>query len=148
MSWFLIASSAIMYKKFPRKDFAFVFLFVDFLNTNLYYLFGDAFHFFMISDDPMLYVSLALLQSIIIPLTIAIMINVSVQNQVMSRKAAVQLAAIGALVCLELMSHLLLLITYHGFLTAIWLFLYRLVLFYMAYLALKCFKRMCSYGLY
>ncbi|WP_261300547.1 hypothetical protein [Paenibacillus andongensis] len=136
-----------MHKKFPPKDLAFLFLIVDFLNTNLYYLFGDAFHVFDISKDPSRYVSFSLLQSLIIPNVIAIMANASIQSQAVTGKLAVQLAAIGVLVGLELMSHLLLLITYHQFHTAIWLIFYRLVLFYMAYLALKGFKRMCSHAI-
>ncbi|MFD0693150.1 hypothetical protein ACFQZT_03510 [Paenibacillus sp. GCM10027628] len=144
--WFLFASTVATHKKFPHKDLAFMFLSVDFLNTNLYYLFDDAFHVFDLSKDPSRYVSFALLQSLIIPNVIAILVNLSIQSQAVTRKLVVQLAAIGVLVGLELMSHLLLLITYHGFLKAIWLSLYRVALFYMAYFALKCFKRMCSHA--
>ncbi|WP_248929991.1 hypothetical protein [Paenibacillus hamazuiensis] len=126
------------------RHLAFVFLFIDFLNTNLYYLAGETFKWFKMSEEPLLYVSFSLLQSLIYPLIVAIAVTAYPLAGFAAKKASVLLLSCCLLLGLELLTRYLKIITYDGTGLMIALLGYRLLLLIAAFIALKCFKRMCA----
>lgn len=146
LCWFLIASFIVFAKKAAPRQLAFVLLIVDFVNTNLYYLFGETFHFFKISEKAPLYVSFSLQQSVIIPLFVAIMVIASSEALSFTGKAALHFVSVCFLIGLEALSSLFTIITFQSTLAMVLLLVYRLLLFYLSFPALKLFKRMCSHS--
>lgn len=146
LSWLLVASSAALAIRMYRIEFAFVFLLVNFANTNLYYLMGDNFHIFEISEDPKRYLSFALIQSVIVPLFSAVMIHQLLRTSSISRKAAIFLTAFVLLIGTEALSVLTHIVVYDRLRVFLWLTVYRLLLLILPLFALRYFRRMCSYS--
>jgi|GEM_PF-3800125 len=91
ISWILGAIAIVLKDKFLRQEFAFTWTVANFINTNLFYLFGERFHFFELSKNPLCYVSFSLIQSVITPLFIAIMINLRPLARSTSAQAALHI---------------------------------------------------------
>ncbi len=143
LCWLLLAS-AMSVKKIPNQEFAFVFLIVNFINTNLSYVFGDTLHLFGIAKEAHRYVSFSLLQSIMIPLFIAIMINLLYLVRTFSKKILVHLFAIGFLIGTEALSYFTNIVSYSEKHVWIWLIGYKLLLFFLAFAMLRSFRWVCS----
>lgn len=146
LSWLLIASTAALVNQIYRLEFAFALLLVNFTNTNLFYLMGDCFHVFEISKDPHRYVSFSLIQSVIIPLLLAVMIDSLLRTSSVSRRAAIFFSAFVLLLGIEALSVLTHIIVYNQFRIFLWLAVYRLLLLILPLIALRYFRRMCSHS--
>ncbi|MCY9660152.1 hypothetical protein P5G65_03720 [Paenibacillus chondroitinus] len=146
LCWLLVATSAALKTKFSNREFSFIYLLVAFIDTNLYYLFGETFHVFEISKNPWNYVSFSLIQSIIIPLFIAIMITLWRLARSVPAKVGVQVGAITFIVGMETLSFLLKIVIYSDLTVLCWLIAYRLVLFYLQFVTIRFFRRMCSHS--
>jgi hypothetical protein len=143
--WLLFGILITLAKKMPHKHLAFVFLIVDFMNTNIAYLLADPFNFYKMSKDPLLYVSFSLYQSLVIPALMVIIIYAFYHYHALPKKTAVIFISAGTLVSFDFISRYLKLFTYDGLWHLAVLFGYRLILLYLTILALKCFRRMCKY---
>lgn len=146
LCWVLVATSIALKSKFSNREFSIIYLLVAFIDTNLYYLFGETFHVFEISKNPWNYVSFSLIQSIIIPLFIAIMINLWRLASSVPAKVGVQVGAIIFIVGMETLSFLLKIVIYSDLTVLCWLIAYRLVLFYLQFVTIRFFRRMCSHS--
>ncbi|MBP1963123.1 FlaA1/EpsC-like NDP-sugar epimerase [Paenibacillus aceris] len=146
LCWILVATSAVLKSKFSNQEFSFICLLVAFIDTNLYYLFGETFHFFEISKNPLNYVSFSLIQSIIIPLFIAIMINLWQLASSVSTKVSIHAGSIIFLIGMETLSLLLKIVIYSEIKILCWLIVYRLLLFYMQFVTISYFRRMCNHS--
>lgn len=144
LCWILAALSVVVARKVPHQPFAFAFLIANFINSNVYYLFGETLHFFELSKDPLRYVSFSLLQSIIIPLFIAIVINLSLQVRAASTKWSFHTLAIALLACGEVLIHSTQIVSYSGYPMLLWLIGYRMLLYITTMITLRYFIRMCS----
>jgi hypothetical protein len=144
VAWLLAGIFLSYAKVYPRKYLAFVFLFADFMNTNLYYLLGESFKIFKLSNDPLRYVSFSLLQSFIIPAIIAIAVNTYFDDHRPAVRTAAIIVSTGMLLSLEVLSALIQVITYDGYWILVSLMGYRLLLLSASFIALSCFRRMCE----
>lgn len=143
LSWLLVASSAALANRMYRLEFAFVFLLVNFVNTNLYYLMGDAFHIFELPNDLQRYVSFSLIQSVIVPFFTAIAIDKRLRASSISGQAASLISAFAFLIGVEVLSASLRIVIYEQKRIFLWLSVYRLLLLLLPLIALPHFRRMC-----
>jgi hypothetical protein len=139
--WLLFGILATLAKKSSHRHLAFVFLFVDFVNTSIAYLLAEPIKFYQISKNPLLYVSFSLYQSLVIPAMIVILVHAYIHFT----KTAFFLTSLVTLLAFEFIGRSLSLFTYDGMWHLAVLFGYRLFLLYLTILALKCFRRMCTY---
>ncbi|MFC5448277.1 hypothetical protein [Paenibacillus aestuarii] len=144
ISWILGGITIALKDKFPRQQFAFTWLVANFINTNLFYLLGEGAHLFELSRNPLYYVSFSLIQSVIIPIFIAIMINLRPIAQSASARAALHVGSILFLVGIEALTVSLTIISYSGIMKFIYFVSYKLILFYFLIFALSLFRRMCK----
>ncbi|MDB5053217.1 MAG: hypothetical protein JWM44_1267 [Bacilli bacterium] len=142
--WLLFGILIRLAKEWPHKHIAFVFLFVDFVNTNIPYLLADPFKFYKLSETPSGYVSFSLYQSLIIPALMTIIVNAYLQYPAVPKRITVIFVSVGVLVCFEFLSRLLNLVIYSGLWRFAALIGYRLILLYLTIIALNCFRRMCK----
>jgi hypothetical protein len=144
ISWFLIGMLVPIYKKSNKQHLAFVFLFVEIINSNVPYLLGDAFHFYKITDDMQLYISFSLYQTITIPALFTIAIFLYHQVTSIQKKAAILLIFVVVTALLEYQIFSLKIIESSGFWKLVVLIVYRLLLLFLSIFALRGFKRMCK----
>jgi hypothetical protein len=144
ISWFLIGMLIPIYKKFNKQQLAFVFLFVEIINSNVPYLMGDAFHFYKITNDMQLYMSFSLYQTIVIPVFYTIIIYLYHQVTSIHKKIAVLLLFVGVIGLFEYLVFSFKIIESDGFWRLAFLIVYRLLLLFLTLFALRGFKRMCK----
>ena len=142
--WFLFGILFTLTKRLPEQHLAFVFLFVDFVNTIIAYLLSDPFDFYMMSKEASLYISFSLYQSIIIPALLTLVINTNFIRSSLLHKLVVFLISICLFLSLDSLARYLNLFTYTGMWHLLALLGYRLILMLITIFALKGFKRMCN----
>ena len=142
LTWFTVGILFTLSKRLPRQQLVFVFLFADFLNTNIGYLLSDPFGFYLMSKETSRYVSFSLYQSLIFPAVLTLVINAYFLSSL--RKSAVVLISIGVFLALDFLASELSLFTYTGIWHLPALVGYRLLLLLLTTLALKSFERMCN----
>lgn len=143
LSWLLAGSSAALANRMYRLEFAFVFLLVNFANTNLYYLMGETFHVFELPKDPQRYVSFSLIQSVIVPFLTAIAIDKRLRARSITGQAVALISAFVFLIGVEVLSASLRIVIYEQKRIFLWLSVYRLLLLLLPLIALPHFRRMC-----
>jgi hypothetical protein len=144
ITWFLIGMLVPIYKKFNKQHLAFVFLFVEIINSNVPYLMGDAFHFYKITNDMQLYISFSLYQTIVIPVFYTLIIYLYHQVTSIHKKVAVLLLFVVVLGLFEYLVFSFKIIESGGFWKLAFLILYRLLLLFLTIFVLRGFKRMCK----
>jgi len=142
LTWFTVGILFTLSKRLPRQQLVFVFLFADFLSTNIGYLLSDPFGFYLMAKEPSRYVSFSLYQSLIFPAVLTLLINAFFLSSL--RKTTVVLISVGVFLPLDFLARELNLFTYTGIWHLPALVGYRLLLLVLSTLAVKGFERMCS----
>lgn len=144
LCWFILGILFTLTKRLPKQHLTFVFLFANFVNTNIAYLLSDPLDFYMMAKEPSRYISFSLYQSILIPALLAIVINAYFMHFSSLHKSAVFLISMCMFLSFDYLARYLQLFTYTGMWHLLALLVYRLMLMFLAIFALKGFERMCK----
>ena len=144
LCWFFIGLLIPIARNFQKKHLAFVFLFVELINSNIPYLLGDAFHFYKITKEPQLYLSFSLYQTLAIPAIYTITIYLYCQAVSLYKKAIILLVSFIVIALFEYLIFRLKLIDSSEVWKVSVLVMYRLLLMYLTVFAFRGFIRMCK----
>ncbi len=117
LCWLVFGILFALSRKMPHKHLAFVFVFINFVNTNISYLLADPLKFYKMPPVPAHYVSFSLYQSLVIPSLMVIFVYAYFHYPSLRHKAAVILISLCTFVSFDLTSRYLNLFLYDG----IWL---------------------------